>query len=147
MFDQEKKDPSKKQNDDDEVIVSDYLKYDKEQVLKTEGYYVTKAAQVKGILSFNKDFLQFDPVKSPENEIVKDQLQSFHAMIDYRDIGETEIIKLVNEKALMHENDYVKEAYLYDYLIQIDLTTVNGLTCKTPENKQKLTIANVFFRF
>ena len=68
-------------------------------------------------------------------------------MIDYRDIGETEIIKLVNEKALMHENDYVKEAYLYDYLIQIDLTTVNGLTCKNTDDKDKLTIANVFFRF
>jgi hypothetical protein len=38
-------------------------------------------------------------------------------MIDYRDIVGTEIIKLVNEKALNQDNDYIKEAYKYDFLI------------------------------
>lgn len=38
-------------------------------------------------------------------------------MIDYNDIAETDVIKLVNEKAIMQDNFIVKEAYMYDYLI------------------------------
>lgn len=46
MFDQVQQDPSKPEgkDDDDEIIVSDYIKYEKGDVLKTEAYYVTKAA-------------------------------------------------------------------------------------------------------
>ncbi len=47
-------------------------------------------------------------------------------MIDFRDIVDTEIINLVNEKAVMQDNDYIKEAYRYDFLIQINLSTING---------------------
>jgi hypothetical protein len=46
------------------------------------------------------------------------------------DIGETEVIKLINEKAVQHENEYVQEAYMYDWLLQINLTVVNGLSLK-----------------
>lgn len=46
MFDQVKQDPTKLDNlkDEDTIEVSDYLKYDKDQVLKTDAYYVTKLA-------------------------------------------------------------------------------------------------------
>ena len=47
-------------------------------------------------------------------------------MIDFRDIVDTEIINLINEKAVMQDNDYIKEAYRYDFLIQINLSTING---------------------
>lgn len=42
----------------------------------------------------------------------------------------------------------IQEAYMYDYLIQIDLTTVNGLTFKDqPKDGQpKKTVANIFFK-
>jgi hypothetical protein len=58
----------------------------------------------------------------------------------------------MNEKAIMNENAFVKQAYKYDYLIQINLSSVNGLTLKTnPQvNKDsiqlKSPIANVFFK-
>lgn len=63
-----------------------------------------------------------------------------------------EKLKLMNEKAIMNENEFVKQAYKYDYLIQINLSSVNGLTLKTnPQvNKEsiqcKTPIANVFFK-
>jgi hypothetical protein len=38
-------------------------------------------------------------------------------LIDFRDIVDTEIINLINEKAVMQDNDYIKEAYKYDFLI------------------------------
>lgn len=46
MFDQEKQDPSTQgeDRDDDAIIVSDYLLYEKGEIMKTDGYYVTKAA-------------------------------------------------------------------------------------------------------
>jgi len=49
MFDnQTKTDPSKpfdcNLDDDDTIVISDYLKYEKKDELKTEGYYVNKLA-------------------------------------------------------------------------------------------------------
>ena len=119
MFDQVKQDPSKpgEKDDEDEIIVSDYLKYEKGEILRTEGYYITKVAPVKGHIKLCKDYLQFEPINCAENECVMETLNTFNAMIDYNDIVETEIIKLINEKALMQANDFIKEAYMYDYLI------------------------------
>ena len=78
---------------------------------------------------------------------------SFQASIDYKDVCEVNILKLVNEAAIQVESARVRECYQYDYFIQVDLAAVNGLTLKnlllgTPERKADLkTIANVFFRF
>jgi hypothetical protein len=52
----------------------------------------------------------------------------------------------VSEKALELENSFIREAYKYDYIIQINLTTVNGLTLKYEENQERLPIANVFLK-
>lgn len=118
MFDQEKQDPSTQgeDRDDDAIIVSDYLLYEKGEIMKTDGYYVTKAAQVKGLLIFSKEYLKFEPVKCPENDSVrlvcltclfklKDDVASFSLIIDYNDIGSTDMIKLINEKALLQDSD------------------------------------------
>jgi hypothetical protein len=62
---------------------------------------------------------------------------------------------LVNEAAVMVENNFIKKAYKYDYFIQIDLSAVNGLSLKshldgdqkiTNLNRKKMPIANIFFR-
>jgi len=36
--------PSTKDDDDDTIVISDYLKSEKKNELKTEGYYVNKLA-------------------------------------------------------------------------------------------------------
>jgi hypothetical protein len=66
-------------------------------------------------------------------------------MIDFRDIVDTEIINLINEKAIMHENDYIKEAYKYDFLIQINLSKINGQSLKSESSTRKV-VANVFLK-
>jgi hypothetical protein len=64
MFHEEKHDPSVKEEEkkDDEIIVSDYLRYEKGEVLVTEAIYVTKMAQVKGMLRFTEERIHFEPV-------------------------------------------------------------------------------------
>lgn len=65
MFHEEKHDPSAKEEetkDNDDIIVSDYLRYEKGEVLVTEAVYVTKIAQVKGVLRFTEERMHFEPV-------------------------------------------------------------------------------------
>jgi hypothetical protein len=78
MFDSQKSDPSKSHNDsknedDDTVVAKDYLKYEKGETLKVEGYYVNKLAHIKGNLVFSKQYLKFEPIQCPENEPVSNQ--------------------------------------------------------------------------
>lgn len=51
-------------------------------------------------------------------------------MFDYNDISEANILRLVNEYAVSMQNNFLRNAYKYDYFIQIDLAAVNGLTLK-----------------
>jgi hypothetical protein len=48
---------------------------------------------------------------------VEDSLQTFESYVDYRDINKSEILKLINEQALMQDCDQIKEAYMHDFLI------------------------------
>ena len=80
-------------------------------------------------------------------------ISTFQVFVDYNDVGECEMLKLMNESAVMVENNFIKEAYRYDYFIQIDLHTVNGLTLKGSQkdgeriqSKNKTPIANIFLR-
>lgn len=70
------------------------------------------------------------------------------AYFDYQDIFSADIIKLISEKALQTDNNYIKKAYKYDYIIQINLSTVNGLTLRgdNQDSREKRPIANLFFK-
>lgn len=104
------------------------------------------------------DRFEFDPVFCPENEYLEDYynlLTKYRAIIDYTDVCDVEILKLINEAAVMVENNYIKNAYMFDYFIQVDLFALNGLclksmlidgNLKSVGDKQKQPIANVFFR-
>jgi hypothetical protein len=73
MFDHQSKiDPSKPvdNEDDDTVIIGDYLRYEKKDELTTEGFYVNKMAQVKGNIIFTPTHLKFIPMKCEENQTV-----------------------------------------------------------------------------
>jgi hypothetical protein len=80
-------------------------------------------------------------------------LDSYHAIIDYTDISDVNLLNIINESAMEVENSFIKTAYKYDYFIQIDLTALNGLTLKstTPSTlgssiKNKIPIANLFIK-
>jgi len=63
MFQQEKIDPSVMDNDNEEetISVGDYVFYDKDQVLRTEAYYVTKQDSIKGTIYLKSDYIYFEP--------------------------------------------------------------------------------------
>ena len=61
-------------------------------------------------------------------------------------------MKLVNEYAVSIPNNYLKNAYKFDYFVQVDLSTVNGLTLRLnkdlpPKSKELKPIANLFLKF
>lgn len=51
-------------------------------------------------------------------------------VMDYNDVTDCDTLKLINEAAIMVENAFIKKAYKFDYFIQVDLHTINGLTLK-----------------
>ena len=67
-----KKDPSLSEikEDEDTIIMSDYLKYGTDGVLRTDGYFCTRLGEIRGVVAFHKKYMQFDAVPSPENEFV-----------------------------------------------------------------------------
>ena len=58
---------------------------------------------------------------------MKEGIDSFNCVVDYRDVGNVDMLKLINEKALMQDSDQIKEAYMFDYLLQVNLTAINGM--------------------
>eukprot|EP00347_Sterkiella_histriomuscorum_P023518 403334335 len=119
--------------------------------------FVSKLPQPKSDL---KNFLtmfqqeKIDPslmneVKDEDIISDKEQIMQFVAYFDYQDIFSADIIKLISEKALQTDNNYIKKAYKYDYIIQINLSTVNGLTLKSDnqDSREKRPIANIFIKF
>lgn len=74
-------------------------------------------------------------------------------------------MKLINEKAIMSENKFIKDEYRFDQFLQIVLTSVNGLTLKKDDShpngksgaildqnasiikRNELPIANLYLKF
>jgi hypothetical protein len=59
------------QKDEDAIAISDFLIFEKGEIMRTEGFYVTKAAQVKGNFRFNSQYIEFTPSLCKENESVR----------------------------------------------------------------------------
>lgn len=59
-----KQDPTamKDTRDDDAIVVSDYLRYDKDGIMRTDTYYCTKMGEVRGVLAFHKNYMQYDAI-------------------------------------------------------------------------------------
>lgn len=55
------------------MVAKDYLKYEKGEILKVEGYYINKLGHIKGNLVFSKQYLKFEPIHCPENDPVSNQ--------------------------------------------------------------------------
>ena len=74
-------------------------------------------------------------------------MATFQSFFDYQDVSSIELIKIINENAILSEVEAIKKFYKYDYILQVNLFTINGLTCNLTENDQKVPIANVFLKF
>lgn len=78
-----------------------------------------------------KDCIVFEPSDDPELGPHCDgdvKLESYRGVIDFMDIAEVNKMNLVNEKAIVSENAFIRDAYKYNLFVQIILTSVNGVT-------------------
>lgn len=123
-------------------------------ILKTEAFYMIKFEKVYGTVIIKKDRLIFEPIdpndqsvmaSGNQNGIISNQhlvenehqikIGDYGGQIDFMDVIEVNKMSLANEQAIVSENNFVREAYKYNYFLQIVLTAVNGVTLKRNLNK------------
>ena len=81
---------------------------------------------IKGNVTFKMDHLSFEALNL-KNKDEKDTSQ-FNMMIDYLDIVSVSILKIPNEEAADHPEKFVRTNYRFNFLIQIEVSTINGLS-------------------
>lgn len=59
--------------------------------------------------------MMFNPIKCEENEGLP--LDDYSLTIDYNDVNEANILKLVNEEAISIDNDYIRSMYKFNFFI------------------------------
>jgi hypothetical protein len=66
-----------------------------------------------------------------------DDASQFSMLIDYLDIVSVSILKIPNEEAADHPEKFVRTNYRFNYLVQIEVSAINGLSAveKTLESK------------
>ena len=81
---------------------------------------------IRGSMTFKLDHLTFEAYSR------KDQAQTdtsqFNMMIDYLDIVSVSILKIPNEEAADHSEKFVRTNYRFNFLIQIEVSAINGLS-------------------
>ena len=52
----------------------------------------------------------------------------YNMMIDYLDIVSVSILKIPNEEAADHPEKFVRTNYRFNYLVQVEVSAINGLS-------------------
>ena len=105
----------------------------KDFYMKTECFYMIKFEKVYGTLIVKKDKLIFEPQDPFDPQLfqqgktiyndhlisVDDQIKigDYGGQIDFLDVIEVNKMKLVNEKAIVSENNFIREQYKYNYFL------------------------------
>ena len=55
-------------------------------------------------------------------------MEQFNLMIDYLDIVSVSRLMIPNEEAADHPEKFVRQNYKFNYLIQIEVSAINGLS-------------------
>jgi hypothetical protein len=93
--------------------------------VRTEVFYMMKYDHVYGILTIKKDRLVFEPSLDSDwnDHLVKNKkdsardLKQYETVIDFLDIIEANKMNLVNEKAVVSDNAYIREAYKFEIFL------------------------------
>ncbi len=86
-------------------------------------------------MTFKLDHLTFEAF-SKKNKTQKDTSQ-FNMMIDYMDIVSVSILKIPNEEAADHPEKFVRQNYRFNFLIQIEVSAINGLSAIEKQVEQR----------
>lgn len=102
---------------------------------------------IKGNLTFKLDHLTFDAFNR-KNQTNQNDTSQFNMMIDYLDIVSMSILKIPNEEAADHPEKFVRTNYRFNFLVQIEVSTINGLSAvekcvdSRPDNLDELISAS-----
>ena len=90
----------------------------------TECYYkLSESNYVRGVLTLKYDHMLFESLK-----------QDIQMTVDYLDIGSLCRVPVDNPRALACEDSFVRQNFQKQWLLQISLTSLNGLSyLKYPE--------------
>ncbi|CDW83732.1 oxidation resistance protein [Stylonychia lemnae] len=116
----------KKISEIDKIQLQYFIDHQPDKI-KSEGYYCTKNGKVKGVFTLTEHLVMFDPIKCAENDEFNSDLQKYQAIIDIQDIASCQKIRTENQTAQFIQDPEVKKYYKYDYFIQMNLLTVDGL--------------------
>ena len=127
----DKKDPillaleKEKESFDPELYIQKGAANGPESLWQTvEVYYQTRMDMIKGNLTFKLEHLSFEALTLKNQE----DTSQFNMMIDYLDIVSVSILKIPNEEAADHPEKFVRTNYRFNFLVQIEVSTINGLT-------------------
>ena len=77
-------------------------------------------------MTFKLDNLTFEAFERKNQ--TQDDTSQYNMMIDYLDIVSVSILKIPNEEAADHPEKFVRTNYRFNFLIQIEVSAINGLS-------------------
>ena len=89
-------------------------------------FYQTRMDMIKGNLVMNDKFLTFEAYS--KKNVDESTTSQYNLMIDYMDIVLISIIKIPNEEAASHSEKFVRTNYKFNFLVQIEVSAINGLS-------------------
>lgn len=90
---------------------------------------------IRGSLTFKLDHLTFEAHNQKNKE--QSDTSQFNMMIDYHDIVSVSILKIPNEEAADHPEKFVSTNYRFNYLVQIEVSAINGLSAVLSDEEYK----------
>lgn len=83
---------------------------------------------IRGTLTFKMDHLEFTAMKPKQTTVQGGEVEQFNLMIDYLDIVSVSRLMIPNEEAADHPEKFVRTNYKFNFLIQIEVSAINGLS-------------------
>ena len=96
--------------------------------MSTQVHYQTRFEMIRGTLTFKLDHLVFQAMKQKTSTVQDGEVEQFNLMIDYLDIVSVSRLMIPNEEAADHPEKFVRTNYKFNYLIQIEVSAINGLS-------------------
>jgi len=77
-------------------------------------------------MTFKLDHMTFEAYGRKNQQ--ENETSQFNMMIDYLDIVSVSILKIPNEEAADHPEKFVRTNYRFNFLVQIEVSAINGLS-------------------
>ena len=95
----------------------------------TSAFYQTRYDLAAGRLTITDRYLLYEiDMSNSSDENLTKNCEMYNLMIDYLDIVSVSRLQIPNEEAADHPEQYVRKNYTFNYLVQIEVSAINGLS-------------------